>query len=238
MQSLIVIPARYQSKRFPGKPLAMILGKSMIERVWLQAKKSKAEKIIIATDHEKIFNHCQGFGANVMMTSTTHKTGSDRIGEVLEQHPCQSIINLQGDEPIIDPNIINQLIDLSKEHKLATVAVKNKSFEDVQDSNIVKVVIDNNYNALYFSRSPIPQANKENFQSFLSHWGIYAYQSELLKKFISWDASFLEKQERLEQLRTLSHGEKIHVLVAQKSLSIGIDIPSDIIKVEEVLKNR
>ena len=237
LNTLIVIPARYNSSRFPGKPLVDIAGTSMIQRTYQQAKKTKVEKVIIATDDKRIFNHCQEFGANVIMTSTKHQTGTDRIVEAIQKYPAKLIINIQGDEPLIPPKLINQLIDNMANYPMGTVAYHNDNYKDFLDPNIVKVVLNKNSEALYFSRAPIPHPQKkENFTKFLSHWGIYAYKYEFLKKFSSWEQSHTEKLESLEQLRALENNQSILVIPSNEQ-SIGIDTPEDIQKALLFLKN-
>ena len=167
LETLIIIPARYQSSRFPGKPLANIAGKSMIQRTHEQAKKTNAKKVIIATDDKRIFNHCREFGADVIITSPNHKTGTDRIIEVIKKYPAKLIINIQGDEPFTPPKVINQLIKNINDYPMATVARNNNNYEDFLDPNIVKVVVNDIDEALYFSRAPIPYPrNKKDFTNF------------------------------------------------------------------------
>jgi len=230
-----VIPARYSSQRFPGKPLALIHGKPMIQIVYEQAKKaSLCQRIIIATDDERIFHAAQAFGADVWMTSSQHNSGTERVAEIAEKIQCPIIINIQGDEPLLQGQMIDNLIIALQDENIAvaTLAAKIKDFALINDKNIVKVVTDKNGFALYFSRSPLP------FQStdyFLQHIGIYGYQRDFLLKFGQLPESRLEKTEKLEQLRVLENGYKIKV-VETPFKTLSVDSPQDIIKVEDILK--
>ena len=240
MSTVAVIPARYGSTRFPGKPLATIVGKPMIQWTYEKAAASKADKVIVATDNQEIFDCVTSFGGCAIMTRNDHPTGTDRIAEAVENIDCDLIINLQGDEPLLPTEVIDELIDRmqnSPEVNMGTVAVP-KSFDDeaYQNPNNVKVVLDQNQQALYFSRSPIPYKRNEpqHGESIYLHWGIYAYRRSLLFDFITWPQSMLEKIESLEQLRVLEHGEKILVTVSDQE-SVGVDTPEDIEKVEKIL---
>jgi 3-deoxy-manno-octulosonate cytidylyltransferase (CMP-KDO synthetase) len=237
MNILGVIPARYASTRFPAKPLADIDGKSMIQRVFEQAKKSPSlSKVVVATDHEEIFNHVIAFGGAVCMTSAHHASGTDRCYEVLskENTSFDYVINIQGDEPFIAPGQIDLLASLlDGQTELATLIKKIDAVEQLFNPNLVKVVCTKNQEALYFSRSPIPyfrnqeQAEWVTHHGYYKHIGLYAYRNDVLEKITRLEMSSLEKAESLEQLRWLENGYTIKV----KETSIetmGIDTPEDL----------
>ncbi len=225
---LIVIPARYGSTRFPGKPLHLIAGKPMIQWVWEQASSCKlADDIIIATDDERIAQVVDTFGGRFMMTSSEHATGTDRLIEVIEQETqATHIINVQGDEPLIEPELIDSLIQTLKDQPevpMVTAATPFKITEDINDSNMVKVAINQLGKALYFSRSPIPFTRQ--FPEGLVHYrhlGIYGYQRELLMQWNQLKPSLLEQAEQLEQLRALDNGVDIAISITE-STHPGID---------------
>jgi 3-deoxy-manno-octulosonate cytidylyltransferase (CMP-KDO synthetase) len=230
-----IIPARYGSKRFPGKLLAEINGKPMIQLVYEQAQKAaKLKKILIATDDQRIFHAAQSFGADVCLTSPLHRSGTDRVAEAAEQTETPVIINIQGDEPIFKSEMIDNLVHvLQKEDiPMATLAAKVKDLSLMKDKNIVKVVLDTNGNALYFSRSPLPFQAKD---FFWQHIGIYGYQKDFLLKLRHTPASRLEKCERLEQLRVLENGYPIRVITTQ-SRPLSVDTPQDIIKAKKLIQ--
>lgn len=236
MNILGIIPARYASSRFPGKPLAEIAGKSMIERVYQQSKKSKCiQKVLVATDDERIYNHIVSFGGNVIMTNADHPSGTDRCFEAyqnLDEH-FDFVINIQGDEPFISPDQVDLLASvLQPEVELATLVKKIDSHEEIIDPNEAKVVINKSDEAIYFSRSPIPFLNQSNpdwTQSgdYYKHVGIYAYRTDILKEITRLDVSTLEVTESLEQLRWIQNGYKIKIAVTN-SESMCIDTPEDI----------
>ncbi len=248
MQFVVIIPARYSSTRLPGKPLKDICGKTMIERVAMQAKKSGASRVIVATDSNLVADAVKLDGVEVCMTSEKHNSGSERLAEVcniLNFSDDEIVVNVQGDEPLIPPCLIDQVaedLDTSSA-PMATLAVPITEYEEVFNPNAVKVVFDENGSALYFSRAPIPyerdtfgsQNKVSKFQHY-RHLGIYAYRSGFLKKFVSWKSSLLEDCEKLEQLRVLDHGEKIHVAVAKEIPPAGIDTPDDLEKVIAYVK--
>jgi len=230
-----IIPARYSSQRFPGKPLALILGKPMIQRVYERVQSAKKlDRIIIATDDEKIFKAAESFGAETWMTSSHHNSGTERTAEIASKIDSPIIINIQSDEPLIRGEMIDQLVVAMQNKKIsmATLADKIKDLSLLNDRNIVKVVSDNNGYALYFSRSALPF---QPFDFFWKHIGIYGFQRDFLLKFIKLPISRLEKTERLEQLRALENGYKIKVLETQFS-TLSVDSSKDIIKVEKFLK--
>ncbi len=248
MSFTVVIPARYQSSRLPGKPLADIGGKPMIQWVYEQSLKSGAEQVIIATDDERVESIAREFGAQVCMTSPNHESGTERLAEVVDKmgiNKHQIIVNVQGDEPLIPPSIIRQVADnLAKNSvaPMATLAVEIADEDEVFNSNAVKVVRDEKGFALYFSRASIPW-DRDNFakdpkaikQSLLRHIGIYAYRAGFIDTYINWQPSVLEKIESLEQLRVLWYGEKIHVDVAIESPPAGVDTPEDLQKVRDIV---
>ncbi len=234
MKKIAVIPARYNSSRFPGKPIFSIKGKPMIQWVFEGVKKSRLiDDIIIATDDERIKDIVLSFNGNVIMTSKTHKTGSDRIGEVLSKIYADIVVNVQGDEPMIDGDIVDRLIIEMINDRNADIVTPYVVSDSPGDENIVKIVFDDNNYALYFSRSPIP-FSFQNEKVYYIHKGVYVYRSEFLKRFISTPQSYLEKLERLEQLRALCMGAKIKVVKIEKNL-ISVDRVEDIKKVEDFL---
>ncbi len=240
--ALGVIPARFASTRFPGKPLVEINGKSMIQRVYEQATKCiLLDNVLVATDDKLIFDHVAKFGGKAIMTSEFHKSGTDRCAEVIgfaEYSDYDLVINIQGDEPFIQPKQIAQVITFlinNENFKLATLAKKIDVEEDLSDPNKVKVVFDKNGKALYFSRSPIPYIKDIAQSGFLNevdafkHIGIYGFRREALREISKLPQSPLEKTERLEQLRWLENGFSIGVQTTEFE-SIGIDTPEDLLK--------
>lgn len=232
-----IIPARYDSKRFPGKHLAVILGKSIIQRVYEQAQTANLlQRIIIATDDERIFQASQAFGAEVLMTSPLHNSGTERAAEIAEKINTPIIINIQGDEPLLRGKMIDDLVIALQDETIpmATLAAKVKDLSLINEKNIVKAVLDKNGFALYFSRSPLP------FQAsdyFWQHIGIYGYQRDFLLEFSQLSASRLETTEKLEQLRVLENGYKIKI-IETSSLTLSVNTPQDIIRIENFLKQR
>lgn len=237
-----VIPARYASTRFPAKPLADILGKSMIQRVYERSKAAKSlSKVVVATDHAEIYDHVKGFGGEVCITSENHQSGTDRCYEALskEKEKFDYVINIQGDEPFIAPEQINLLASCFSEGvSLATLVKKIKNKSALHNPNVVKVVFDKNGFGLYFSRETIPHqrgSSKENWigkGDFFKHIGIYGYQVEALQAIVQLPVSNLEKAEALEQLRWLENGYRIKVKETTLE-SIGIDTPEDLEKAKE-----
>lgn len=233
-----VIPARFGSTRFPGKPLALINGKPMIQHVYEQVSKSKfIDQIVIATDNENIIKTVEGFGGQAVMTREDHETGSDRISEVTSMVEGDFFVNIQGDEPLIDPRLIDDLVKTALEEKgqvVVTAKTLIHDYEDVSNPNVVKVVTDKMQNALYFSRSGIPfnRSNKEF--DYYKHLGIYGYPKSILNEFVKLPQTHLEEVEMLEQLRLLENGYSIKV-IETKYNAIGVDTPEDIEKVERIL---
>lgn len=242
MKIIGIIPARYASTRFPGKPLVEINGISMIQRVYQQVEAADSiTKTIVATDDERIYNHVKDFGGNVMMTLETHKSGTERIAEVIKKSSEQfdGAINIQGDEPFIQPRLIDDLANFlvqNPEFNIATAAKKITDTETLFNPNAVKVVFSQSGKALYFSRQTIPYirgVEKENWlnqQGFFKHIGIYAFRTPTLLEIIEKPISNFEKSESLEQLRWLENNYIIGVLQT-KFESIGIDTPEDLLKV-------
>jgi len=236
-QALGVIPARYHSRRFPGKPLASIHGKPMVQRVFEGARRAKhLSRLVIATDDERIRKACLAFGAEVWMTSPDHNTGTERVAEVAEKIKTPIVINIQGDVPLIREEVIDELICALQNESIpmATVAAKVNDLGNLKEEDTVKVVVDKKGFALYFSRSPLPcWAN----DYFLKHIGVYGYQRDFLLRFRDMPPSRLEKAEKLEQLRALENGFRIKVIESPYS-ALSVDSPQDIIRVEEILTRR
>jgi 3-deoxy-manno-octulosonate cytidylyltransferase (CMP-KDO synthetase) len=240
MRVVCVIPARYGSTRFPGKPLALINGKPMIQHVYEQVKKAKTiDEVVIATDYEDIIKKADQFGGIAIMTRNDHESGSDRIAEVAEKVDGDIFLNVQGDEPLIHPELIDEIIALSKENPQHVITAKTKleSVEEVNNPNVVKVVTSSNNDALYFSRSPIPYKRNEININYFKHLGIYCYPKDILKSYVGLPKSMLEKVESLEQLRLLENGYKLKVLETSYD-AVGVDTPEDIKKVESLMEER
>lgn len=238
LKAIVVIPSRYGSSRFPGKPLALIQGKSMIQRVYEQVSLAQmVDKIIVATDHTDIIEEVKRFNGNVVETSLNHESGSDRIEEVATEILGDIYINVQGDEPLISPELIDTLIlaSIQNMESVITAKVRITDSQDIQDSNVVKVVTDKNENALYFSRSPIPFNRGESSINYYKHLGIYAYPKEILHQYVQLPKSNLEFTEMLEQLRLLENGINIKVIETTHA-AVGVDVPEDIKKIEKLLE--
>jgi 3-deoxy-manno-octulosonate cytidylyltransferase (CMP-KDO synthetase) len=248
MNAIGIIPARYASSRFPGKPLADILGKPMIQWVYERACQAKfLDEVIVATDDQRIYDAVNNFSGKAIMTSLSAANGTERIAEVAQKNDVKLIVNIQGDEPLIDPDVIDQLVILMRENPAAPVGTLVKKIENVENlnnPNIPKVVLNNDFYALYFSRSVIPFYRDHEDQNqwlkaadFYQHIGLYIYRREFLLKFVKLPISNLEKIEQLEQLRILENGYKIKVGLT-KTDSIGVDVPSDIDRVISYLHGR
>jgi len=260
MKAIGIIPARWKSSRFKGKILADIMGKPMIQHVWERAKESRMlDDLIIATDNEEVMKAVTGFGGKSVYTSKDQPSGTDRITEVINPIDVEVVVNIQGDEPLIHYTMIDGLISALLEDKtvpMATVIKKIKSKEELLNPNVVKVVIDKDARALYFSRSPIPHYRGSNeqhsivdiqswfsghsfepdSQCYYKHIGIYAYNKDFLFTYTNLPKSSLEEIEKLEQLRALENGYKIKTIETEFD-TIGVDTPEDLKKVEEVLRN-
>ena len=240
MKSICVIPARYSSTRLPGKPLKDICGKPMICRVFERAKLAKnISEVIVATDDERIFQAVEKNSGRAMMTRADHKTGTDRLAEVAEKFPdADVVINVQGDEPLIEPTLIEELARQfeDKNLQMATVATELSDAEEMNNPNNVKVVIDKNNNALYFSRSLIPYPRNVGKAKVFKHIGIYAYRRNFLLDYAKMSPTELEQAESLEQLRALENGYKIRVIKSDCKF-VGVDTEEDLQLVNEIYKN-
>ncbi|MGB0915760.1 MAG: 3-deoxy-manno-octulosonate cytidylyltransferase [Crocinitomicaceae bacterium] len=242
MKIVGVIPARYASSRFPGKPLVDLKGKTMIQRVYEGAKKSeKLSEVIVATDDQRIFDEVVRFGGQVKMTSESHTTGTDRCGEVALGIEADIIINIQGDEPLVDYRQLDQLCAAFEDESvgIATLGIKGVSQEERNNSNRIKIVLDRNGNAMYFSRSPIPNTDNAKVEvvnefNFYRHIGLYAYRKETLMELVNLDKTKLEQIESLEQLRWLYNGYAIRVVETEIETP-NIDVPADLEKVLSAL---
>ena len=235
-----VIPARYESTRFLGKPLKLIAGKSMILRVCEQVEKSKLiDKVIIATDDERIFKHMEENSKVVIMTSSDIKSGTDRCWEAVKDINYDIVVNIQGDEPLIEPDVIDKTIEalLNSEDAVCSTPIKKvENTTELRDENIVKLVKDINNNALYFSRSDIP-FGRNNTTSKFKHIGLYCFRYEFMEKFVSMNRTPNEIAESLEQLRILENGYKIKCVEVDYN-SIGVDTKADLELVESILSDR
>lgn len=236
MRTLAIIPARYASTRFPGKPLVDIMGKSMVQRVYEQAQLAGIfDAVLVATDAQQIFDHVVQFGGKVMMTAAEHNSGTDRCGEVvntLAGH-FDVVFNIQGDEPFIQPEQLRALHVAFQDPDtgIATLAKKIQHQEDLQNPNIVKVVFNKHHRAMYFSRSPIPYPRNAG-ATYFKHIGLYAFRTEVLKAIVQLPASEKEYAESLEQLRWLDNGYAITIVETELE-TIGIDTPEDLKKISE-----
>jgi 3-deoxy-manno-octulosonate cytidylyltransferase (CMP-KDO synthetase) len=235
-KGLVIIPARYQSTRFPGKPLVLLKDKPLIQHVWERAIMAKnVEKVIVATDHSGIFEKVKEFGGECIMTSPFHKTGTERVAEVAKKFDFEIIVNVQGDEPMIEPELIDKIIEVLNCEKISMASIYEvwDDKNEFLNPNTVKVVMDKDEFALYFSRSPIPYS-KDN-STFFRHVGIYGYKRNILFNLVSFPQTFLELKEGLEQLRAIENGVRIKMIRSDKK-TIGVDTPEDLEKIREVLK--
>ena len=247
MNTVLVIPARYASTRLPGKPLRLLAGKPLIQHVHERALAAGFSSVLVATDDERIQAVCEGFGAQVAMTATTHETGSDRLAEVVQQQGWTDdtvVVNLQGDEPLTPvANLYQLAANMAKfpEASIATLATPITEIDELFDPNVVKVVRDERGMALYFSRAPVPfqrDAGIAVADYALRHIGMYAYRVGFLRVFTRLAMSIPERLEKLEQLRALSNGYRIHVDIAAEIPGLGVDTEADLYKVEaQLLKN-
>lgn len=240
-KSAIIIPARYGSSRLEGKPLLKVLDKPVIQWVYEKALQSKlADMFIVATDDQRIYDCVKSFGGEVEMTSTEHKSGSDRIMEVVSRHPeIDYICNLQGDEPLIEPESIDAVIKNVIEDEKADIStlIREISLEEVDNPNLVKCVTDKNGFALYFSRSKIPYERNQEIAKFYGHLGIYGYKRHALEIMTTQEQTMLEKTESLEQLRALENGMRIKTSVVN-FVPVGIDTKDDLEKFKQIVSEK
>lgn len=249
MSFSVVIPARFKSSRLPGKPLLDLDGLSMLQRVYQQACKSGASQVYIATDHTDIQTHAKHFCDQVIMTRENHATGTDRLQEVATQLALSEdhiVVNVQGDEPLIPPALINQVaknLQTYSKASIATLAEQINDAEQVFDANAVKLVRNAHNMAMYFSRAPLPWnrnwsktgSNQLQKDVYLRHIGLYAYRVGFLHRYVTWPQASYEALESLEQLRALHHGEGIHVDLAPQGMPGGVDTPEDLIRMRKIL---
>jgi 3-deoxy-manno-octulosonate cytidylyltransferase (CMP-KDO synthetase) len=241
--AVAVIPARYESSRFPGKPLAQIAGRAMIERVYEQTKKAKRiARVVVATDDERIAQAVKSFGGEAMMTRKDHHCGTERVAEVAAHFSAAIYVNVQGDEPLIDPEAIDSLVSAMEEESeihVATPCSLIRQPAEIMDPNVVKTAIDFDGNALYFSRAPIPWVRDTGASVAARHWkhiGLYAFRHEALLDFPTLPPGELERVEQLEQLRWLENGYKIRVVESEYD-AVSVDVPADVAKVEKILRD-
>ncbi len=241
-----IIPARYASTRFPGKPLALVAGKPLIQRVVERCQQAKSlSEVVVATDDTRIWEVAQNF-CRVEMTAPHHPSGSDRIAEVAERNPCDAIINIQGDEPLIDPVVIDEVAEALGDAEMSTAATPLRNPEEYDNPNVVKVVASVGGRALYFSRRAIPYLREAASRSvteqlaafpFLKHLGIYGYRRDALLRLVKFPVSPLEHAEKLEQLRALENGIGIEVVTVDYD-SVGVDVPADVQRVEKMISEQ
>jgi 3-deoxy-manno-octulosonate cytidylyltransferase (CMP-KDO synthetase) len=244
MKIVGIIPARYASTRFPGKMLHLIAGKSLIQRVAEQCQKAESlQEIIVATDDERIAEVARKF-CRVEMTRDDHPSGSDRIAEVAARLECDAVVNIQGDEPMISPAVVDSVAKALENNEMSTAATRISKVEEYASPNAVKVVVSASGRALYFSRRTIPfvrdAASRSSIEQlaafpFLKHLGIYGYRRETLLRLVKFPVSALENAEKLEQLRALENGIQIAVVTVDYD-SVGVDVPEDVARVEAMLK--
>jgi 3-deoxy-manno-octulosonate cytidylyltransferase (CMP-KDO synthetase) len=250
-----VIPARYGSSRLPGKPLADLQGKPLLYHVYHRASQAQTlDEVWIATDDERVYNAAKSFGATVMMTRSDHRSGTDRIAEAAAASTAEIIVNIQGDEPLMDPFVVDDAVRILREDvgaEMATLRAPIHDFEDVLNPNVVKVVTDEHGYAVYFSRAPIPyprakglsgsslqeivRNNPRLLKHYYRHIGLYAYRRRFLMQFSKWEPSPLELLEDLEQLRAIEHGTKIKVATAPAA-PMGIDTPEDLERIRRMVE--
>jgi 3-deoxy-manno-octulosonate cytidylyltransferase (CMP-KDO synthetase) len=234
-----IIPARWGSTRFPGKPLYLIAGKPLLRHVWERCRRAeKLDSVIIATDDLRIANAAFDWGAEVALTASRHQSGTDRVAEVAKKgKEFAYIINIQGDEPLVDPCLIDKLIEKLRSDRKIEIVTAAHAFENAAEASSphqVKVVVDLMGRALYFSRTAIPYPHNVSQIKYLRHQGIYGFRRETLLQFVKWKPTLLERAESLEQLRALENGVSVHVLVT-KDGSPGVDTPEDAIALERKL---
>lgn len=239
MKFLGVIPSRYASTRLEGKPLKDICGHTMIEWVYKRAKLSSLDEVVVATDDERIYKEVEKFGGKAVLTSKEHENGTSRIAEVCTKYEeYDVIVNVQGDEPLIEPEMINSIIDSFKTDSsiaMSTLKYKIDTMEEIENPNYVKVVTDKNGYALYFSRSVIPYPRKLDIQNYYKHVGIYGYKRDFVIEYAKMEPTPLELSESLEQLRALENGYRIKVMETPYKI-IGVDTQEELEKVREYIK--
>ncbi len=247
---IVVIPARYASTRLPGKPLADVAGKTLIERVHDCARDAGTERVVVATDDERIAGAVRGFGGEACLTAATHASGTDRIAEVIRKLSIPHdaiVVNLQGDEPLMPPALIRQVAGLLSLHPDAVVATACHAIanrEEFLNPNVVKVVRDEKGYALYFSRAPVPWPRDTMTTKGADrirahrHIGLYAYRAGFVLEYSSWPPCAIEQAEQLEQLRVLWHGRRIAVCVSEELPAAGVDTPEDLERVRKLFQNR
>ncbi len=237
MKTIGVIPARLESTRLERKLLRDLLGKPVIQHVWEHARRARLlDDVLVACDDELIRDAVRAFGGKAVLTSKDHTTGTERLAEVVNDIDVQWIVNIQGDEPLVNPLTIDDLVTLIQKdpsYVMATVVKRTRSIEEFRDPDVVKAVLDEDQNVLYFSRSPVPSLLKEG-DWFYKHVGLYAYTKDFLFTFKKFPPSYLEKNERLEQLRALEHGYRIQAIETPFE-SIGIDTLGDLERAREIL---
>ena len=241
---VVVIPARYASSRLPGKPLVSLAGKPMIQRVYERAKlATRADRVVVATDDERIVKAVEGFGGKARMTRSDHRTGTERVAEVAAHEEGDVFVNVQGDEPLLDPAAVDTAVASLLEEPAAaigTVATVIKAPADIMDPNVVKTVLDFDDNALYFSRAPIPWVRDTGSKiqvRHLKHLGLYVFQREALLEYPTLPQGELERIEQLEQLRWLENGWKIRVAEVEHD-AVSVDVPEDVARVEKLLQGK
>jgi 3-deoxy-manno-octulosonate cytidylyltransferase (CMP-KDO synthetase) len=241
-QVVVVIPSRYAATRLPGKPLVNLAGKPMVQRVYEQAKLAQTiHRVLVATDDQRIVEAVQSFGGEVRMTRSDHRTGTERIAEVAAHEPGDVFVNVQGDEPLIDPVAIDTAVAALLEDppaQIATVATPIRHVPDIMDPNVVKTVLDFDSNALYFSRAPVPWVRDTQQKVHVKYWkhlGLYVFQRDALLEYPMLPQGELEKIEQLEQLRWLENGWKIRVAEVEHD-AVSVDVPEDVARVEKLLQ--
>ncbi|MGY0395076.1 3-deoxy-manno-octulosonate cytidylyltransferase [Fusobacterium sp.] len=238
MKFLGVIPSRYASTRLEGKPLKDICGHTMVEWVYKRAKLSDLDEVVVATDDERIYKEVERFGGKVVLTRKDHENGTSRIAEVCEKYKDYDVIvNIQGDEPLIEKDMINSIINSFKEDEsipMSTLKYKLETMEDIENPNYVKVITDKNGYAIYFSRSVIPYPRKLNLQNYYKHVGIYGYKRDFVIEYAKMEPTALELSESLEQLRAIENGYKIKVMETPYKI-LGVDTQEELEKVREYI---
>jgi 3-deoxy-manno-octulosonate cytidylyltransferase (CMP-KDO synthetase) len=241
-QVVVVIPSRYAARRLPGKPLVNLAGKPMVQHVYERAKRAQTiHRVLVATDDQRIFDAVQAFGGEARMTRSDHRTGTERIAEVAAHAPGDVFVNVQGDEPLIDPVSIDTAVAALLEEppaQIATLATPIRHVPDIMDPNIVKTVVDFDSYALYFSRAPIPWVRDTQQKIHVKYWkhlGLYVFQRDALLEYPTLPQGELEKIEQLEQLRWLENGWRIRVAEVEHD-AVSVDVPEDVTRVEKLLQ--